>query len=393
MDLLQLIRNDHANIAEICREILGATGSGGRSRDRLFEELERQLEQHVEAADAVLLPVLERDERLRSDVAELERQHSEIRHRLDDLAGSWHKDSLEWTRGFNGLMRMIDRHLDLVERLLDNARSRLDPHQADDLRRAFEREKLAALQSQRWHVPAALIPARYGVSNQVALGVLAGVAAAAVIAATWSGRPSQPRSRGVARGYRAGGTVQQTYADGRRVYAPQPGTYDREDARKLMVAGLRNAHGLEQQAIEMLERNAERLESYPELKARVARHLEESRQQQRMVAQVLEELGESPSSLKDTVMGMAENVQMMVHAAAGDEVLKNAYTGYAFEHFEIASYKALIVMARAAGESRVERMAQDILRQEEEMAHWLEDHLPQIVSQYIVQMGSGQAKR
>jgi ferritin-like metal-binding protein YciE len=174
---------------------------------------------------------------------------------------------------------------------------------------------------------------------------------------------------------------------------PQAGTFNPEDARKLMIDGLRNAHGLEQQAIELLERNAERLQNYPELKARVTRHLEESRQQQRMVAQALEDLGESPSSVKDTVMGMAENAQMMVHAMAGDEVLKNAYTGYAFEHFEIASYKALIVMARAAGDSRVESIAQQILRQEEEMATWLEDHLPQIVSQYIVQMGSGQAKR
>jgi ferritin-like metal-binding protein YciE len=175
--------------------------------------------------------------------------------------------------------------------------------------------------------------------------------------------------------------------------APQPGTFKPEDARQLMIAGLRNAHGLEQQAIEMLERNSERLENYPELKARVSQHLEESRQQQRMVAQALEELGESPSTLKDTVMGLVENVQMMVHSAAGDEVLKNSYTGYAFEHFEIASYRALIVMARAAGESRVEQVAQQILRQEEEMASWLEGHLPQVVSQYIVQMGTGQAKR
>jgi len=159
-----------------------------------------------------------------------------------------------------------------------------------------------------------------------------------------------------------------------------------------MITGLRNAHGLEQQAIEMLERNVERLEHYPQLKARLARHLEESRQQQAMVARALEDLGESPSTLKDTVMGLAENVQMMVHAATADEVLKNSYTGYAFEHFEIASYRALAIMARAAGEARVEEVAQQILRQEEEMASWLEQHLPEVVSQYIVLMGSGEEK-
>jgi len=171
------------------------------------------------------------------------------------------------------------------------------------------------------------------------------------------------------------------------------GTISAEDARQEMITGLRNAHGLEQQAIEMLERNSERLENYPQLKARITQHLEESRQQQAMVAQALQDLGESPSTLKDTAMGLVQNVQMMVHSAASDEVLKNSYTGYAFEHFEIASYRALIEMARAAGEERVVQMAEQILRQEEEMARWLGEHLPQIVNQYLSLVGSGEQKR
>jgi len=174
---------------------------------------------------------------------------------------------------------------------------------------------------------------------------------------------------------------------------PQAGTFNVEDARQEMITGLRNAHGLEQQAIEMLERNVERLEHYPQLKARVAQHLEESRQQQALVAQALEDLGESPSTLKDTAMGLVQNVQMMVHAAASDEVLKNSFAGYAFEHFEIASYRALMVMARAASEQRVEQVAEQILRQEEEMADWLEQHLPEVVSQYLVLLRSGEQKR
>ena len=186
--------------------------------------------------------------------------------------------------------------------------------------------------------------------------------------------------------------MQQTSMSGGMGVA-QRGTFRVEDAREMMIAGLRNAHGLEQQAIEMLERNAERLENYPQLKARIAQHLEESRQQQAMVARALEEIGESPSGLKDTVMGLAQNVQMMTHAMASDEVLKNSYAGYAFEHFEIASYRALMVMARMAGEPRVERVAEQILRQEEAMANWLEQHLPEIVSRHIVLMAAGEQKR
>lgn len=164
------------------------------------------------------------------------------------------------------------------------------------------------------------------------------------------------------------------------------------DARQLMIDGLKNAHGLETQAIEMLERNTERLQHYPDLKARVARHLEESRGQRDRLGKALEDLGESPSTMKDAAMGLAENIQMMTHAAAGDEVLKNAYTGYAFEHFEIATYKALAEMAKTAGEPRVESLAKDILAEEEEMAQWLETHLPDVVHRYIELMPKGEAK-
>ena len=163
-------------------------------------------------------------------------------------------------------------------------------------------------------------------------------------------------------------------------------------ARQLMIDGLKNAHGLETQAVEMLERNTERLEHYPDLKARIARHLEESRSQRDRLGKALEDLGEKPSSLKDAAMGLVENIQMMTHAAAGDEVLKNAYTGYAFEHFEIATYKALAEMAKTAGEPRVESLAKDILAEEEDMAQWLEDHLPGVVHRYIELMPKGEAK-
>jgi ferritin-like metal-binding protein YciE len=163
-------------------------------------------------------------------------------------------------------------------------------------------------------------------------------------------------------------------------------------AREMLVVGLRNAHGLEQQAIEMLERNVERLEHYPELRGQLQRHLEESREQQAMVEQCLSSLGESPSALKDTVMGMAQNMQQMMHAAADDEVLKNSFAGYAFEHFEIASYTALELFAERAGEPQIAQTARTICDQERRMADWLEAHLPDVVNEHLELMRVGEQK-
>jgi len=168
--------------------------------------------------------------------------------------------------------------------------------------------------------------------------------------------------------------------------------YRKEDAYDLMVVGLRNAHGLEQQAIEMLERNVERLEHYPQLKKRLGQHLTETRRQQERIEKALKKLDESSSTVKDTVMGVVQNMQAMVHAMANDEVLKNSFAGYAFEHFEIAAYTALGVMARAAGEPEVARLADEICDEERAMADWLEEHLPDVVEEHIVLMAKGEQK-
>jgi len=167
---------------------------------------------------------------------------------------------------------------------------------------------------------------------------------------------------------------------------------DRDNARQMLIAGLRNAHGLERQAIEMLKRNIERLEHYPALKDRLARHLQESEEQQAMVEQCLSDLDESPSTIKDGVMGLMQNMQQMVHAAADDEVLKNSFAGYAFEHFEIASYTALALFADAAGEPRIAETARAICQQEQNMADWLEEHLPDVVEEHLALMASGEQK-
>jgi hypothetical protein len=53
------------------------------------------------------------------------------------------------------------------------------------------------------------------------------------------------------------------------------------------------------------------------------------------------QLGEDTSTLKDSAMKVAANLQGMMHAMSSDEVLKNALAS-AFEQFEAASYRMLV---------------------------------------------------
>jgi ferritin-like metal-binding protein YciE len=153
--------------------------------------------------------------------------------------------------------------------------------------------------------------------------------------------------------------------------------------RDTLIVGLRNAYALEGQALSTMENVHSRLESYPELKAGVAQHIEETKGQQQMVEQCLSRFGESPSTIKEAAMRLAGNVQSLLHGAADDEVLKNLFALYAFEHFEIASYKSLIAMAQDCGETEVAQTCSQILRQEQATAQKLEGMIEPISRTYL----------
>src|SRR4051794_16393960 len=118
-------------------------------------------------------------------------------------------------------------------------------------------------------------------------------------------------------------------------------------AKDIFIVGLRNAHGMETQARELMERQSERLDEYPEVKAKVADHLQETNEQLKRLEQCLETLGEGTSTLKDTAQSVMANVLAMTHAVAGDEILKNTFAN--FENFEIAAYKSLLALCGPAG--------------------------------------------
>lgn len=153
--------------------------------------------------------------------------------------------------------------------------------------------------------------------------------------------------------------------------------------RDTLIVGLRNAYGLEGQAISTMENVHSRLEHYPELKAGVAQHLEETRRQQQMLEQLLGRFGEQPSSLKEMVMKLTGNLQSLFHASASDEVLKNLFALYAFEHFEQASYLSLIAMAEDCGEMEVAQTCRQILQQEEATGEKLRALIQPITQAYL----------
>ena len=158
----------------------------------------------------------------------------------------------------------------------------------------------------------------------------------------------------------------------------------------IYIIGLRNAHALENQAVQILSRQVERLENYPAMSERLRQHIEESRTQATRIEQILDRHGTSHSALKDAVTGFMGNLAALAHAPMQDEVLKNTFANFAFEHFEIASYKALLEMADAAGDGQAPQLLKLSLDEEIQMAQWIDQHLPETVRTYMRLESAGQ---
>ncbi len=153
-------------------------------------------------------------------------------------------------------------------------------------------------------------------------------------------------------------------------------------ARDILIIGLRNAHAMERQAQELLERQIERAGGFPELRARLRSHLGETLDQTHRLERCLRRLGESQSTFKDLAMSAIGNLFAMAHTAAEDEILKNSFASAAFEHYEIAAYKSLLALCKRARVD-IEEPLQQSLREEEEMAEWLDSRIGDLTLDYL----------
>jgi ferritin-like metal-binding protein YciE len=92
-------------------------------------------------------------------------------------------------------------------------------------------------------------------------------------------------------------------------------------------------------------------------------------------------------------MKLGANVQGMLHGLAGDEVLKHALGSHAFEQFEAGCYRSLSVGAEAAGEPQIAQTCSRLMEQEQAMAAWFWEQIPDLTSTFIERDATGGAAK
>ncbi|NTU78866.1 MAG: ferritin-like domain-containing protein [Chloroflexales bacterium] len=153
--------------------------------------------------------------------------------------------------------------------------------------------------------------------------------------------------------------------------------------RDTLVAWLKDAHALENNVIQTLEKHVDEVKAYPEMQAKLRQHLEQSRRHAVLVESCLNRHGESTSGVKEAIGAVSGFMQGIASGAAADTVVKNALGDYAAEHFEIAAYTSLKAAAQYLGDDETARICDQILSDEKDMARWLEQQIPSVTQLFL----------
>lgn len=153
--------------------------------------------------------------------------------------------------------------------------------------------------------------------------------------------------------------------------------------QELLISWLKDAHSMETGLIPILENHANDAKNYPQIQARIQQHVEETRQHANLVQGCIERHGESISAVKTGIGSLIGTVQSVATGPFEDQLVKNALADFASENFEVACYRALIVAAQQLGDQETVRVCEQILRDDQEMASWLEQNLPLTVQHMI----------
>ncbi len=145
-----------------------------------------------------------------------------------------------------------------------------------------------------------------------------------------------------------------------------------------LVTWLNDAYAMEQTLVETLERQVGHMKGMPDAQNKIRQHIELSKDQAQRVKGCIEQLGGKISHTKSALGNMMGSLQGMAPSAAKDKALKDALMDFAAENFEIASYRTLAAAARDCGHPEIATTCEGILREEEQMAQWVNQQLPKL---------------
>lgn len=149
------------------------------------------------------------------------------------------------------------------------------------------------------------------------------------------------------------------------------------------VAWLKDAHAMELALITTLEKQIKDTKDRPDIQAKLSEHLDETRSHAQHVESCIIRNGGDTSTAKDLMVKASAALSGFAMSMVSDAMVKNIHSAYAAEHFEIASYLTIRAAAEGLGDTETIAICDEILEDEYEMAEWVEEQIPLIVTEHI----------
>jgi ferritin-like metal-binding protein YciE len=157
-------------------------------------------------------------------------------------------------------------------------------------------------------------------------------------------------------------------------------------AEELLIKQLDQAYAMEQTVSKMLD-GMLRTTSDPSVKADLETHKQETEQHADKLKRCLEGYGESPSTMKDALGALTALLKAPADLLRGEQEMRNARDGFATEHFEIATYRVLESLAKAADDKQALQVARENVADEERMAARIQKSWDRTVARSVEEEG------
>ena len=164
-----------------------------------------------------------------------------------------------------------------------------------------------------------------------------------------------------------------------------------DETRSLFITGLKDAHGVEHQALALMDRQIDHLSHYPEVVDMLQRNRAETEQQIERLDEILAGFDAKPSAFKDAALTVSGNLAAIMHGFAPDEVDKNSFANHAFENFEIAAYTGLLALADMGRFGEATPLLRQSLSEEQRMAQAVLESIPAITQKYVSRRAAGES--
>jgi ferritin-like metal-binding protein YciE len=155
---------------------------------------------------------------------------------------------------------------------------------------------------------------------------------------------------------------------------------------QLLVKQLNEAYAMEQTVLKMLD-SMLRTTSEPSMVADLETHRKETEQHAEKLARCLEGYGESPSKVRQAFGTLTALMKAPADLARGEQDMRNARDGFATEHLEIASYRLIEQLAKAADDKQALQVARENIADEERMVAHIEKAWAKAVASSIEEGG------